>query len=271
MALLETTPSRRWSVALDGEVVELDHGVRLRPEPDLAGLFEGLVLRVEHLVAVVPDGEVITDGLHLERVPGVGSHLDALVQERAPAAIDRVVDGAVVLVGVAAGDVVVVGVLVTPDETEALVDLAGQRPRPDAEGDVSVAGVLEHRHREAVVRRVGAFLEEDVVLVRSLLDPHDPSALGTAAGPAELEAGGGAADRVGLEVSLLGIGRRQKRREGHDHRQEDAGMLHRTLLRATAGGAARIVAAASPAGPEESVKSSSGCLQDGHPGSRHTI
>src|SRR5712692_3849307 len=59
------------SMSVDGEVVELDHGVGLGPEADLPGIFERLVLRVEDFVAVVPDDEVVARGLHLERVPRV--------------------------------------------------------------------------------------------------------------------------------------------------------------------------------------------------------
>src|SRR2546428_3390049 len=102
---------REVSAALDGEVVELDHRVRLRPEPDLSRLLEGFVLRVQHLVAVVSDREVISHGFHLEDVPGVGGDLDVVVQEGPPAPVHGAVDRAVVFVGVAAGDVVVVGVL----------------------------------------------------------------------------------------------------------------------------------------------------------------
>src|SRR6266850_2641425 len=53
------------SMSVDGEVVELDHGIGLGPEADLPGTFERLILRVEDLVAVVPDDEVVARGLHL--------------------------------------------------------------------------------------------------------------------------------------------------------------------------------------------------------------
>src|SRR3989442_14862325 len=54
------------SAPLDREIVELDDRVCLRPEPDPARVLEGFVLRVQHLVAVVPDREVISHGFHLE-------------------------------------------------------------------------------------------------------------------------------------------------------------------------------------------------------------
>src|SRR5712692_10509798 len=173
---------REVSTAFGGEIVELDNRVRLGPKPHLAGLLECLVLRVEDLVAVEPDDEVVAGGLELQRMPRVLGDLHALVQEGSPATVDGVVDRAVVLVGVAAGDVVVVGVLVSPDQAEPLIDLARQRSRPDGQGDVFVASFLQDRHGEAVVRRVGALLDQDMVLVPALLDPHDPLAFGAIAG-----------------------------------------------------------------------------------------
>src|SRR6266545_2117213 len=209
-----TSAIARKSMSVDGEVIELDHGVGLGPEADLPGIFERFVLRVEDLVAVVPDDEVVARGLHLERVPRILGDLDALVQERSPLAPHGVVDRAVVFIGVAARDVVVVGVLVPPDETEALIHLAGQRPRPDAESDVRVDAFLEDGDGKAVVRRVGALLDEDVVLVRSLLGPHDPLALRATARPRELEARRRLPDRVGLELSLGRAGGSGKGKDG---------------------------------------------------------
>ena len=60
---------------------------------------------VEYPVAVVEDDEVIAGGLELHRVPGVLGHFDALPSELAPATAHDVIDPAVVLEGVAAGDV----------------------------------------------------------------------------------------------------------------------------------------------------------------------
>src|SRR5713226_6607350 len=200
---------REVSAAFDGEIVELDDRVRLGPEPDLARVLEGFVLRVKHLVAVIPDREVISHRFHLEDVPGVGGDLDAVVQEGPPLAGDRVVDRAVVFVGVAARDVVIVGILVSPDETEPLIDLAGQRPRPDGQGDVLVASFLQDCDGETVVRRVGALLNQDMVLVPALLDAYDPLAFGAVAGSPELESGRRGSYGVGLEVADHLVTRRE--------------------------------------------------------------
>src|SRR5258708_25308524 len=147
-----TSAIARKSMSVDGKIVELDHGVGLGPEADLPGIFERLVLRVEDLVAVVPDDEVVARGLHLERVPRVLGDLDALVQERSSLAPHGVVDRAVVFIGVPARDVVVVGVLVPPDETEALIQLARQRLPPHPDLAVLVAAFLEARAGKPLVR-----------------------------------------------------------------------------------------------------------------------
>src|SRR2546428_3434123 len=79
----------------DRQVVELDDGVGLRPEPDSAGILESVVGRIENLLLVEPDDEVVPGGIDLQRVPGVLGDFDRLVLESPPAAGDGVVDATV--------------------------------------------------------------------------------------------------------------------------------------------------------------------------------
>src|SRR5947209_15914545 len=53
----------------DGEVVEVDDRIRLGPDAYLPGVREGLVVLVEHLLAVEEHGEVVAPGLDGELVP----------------------------------------------------------------------------------------------------------------------------------------------------------------------------------------------------------
>src|SRR5436305_8993244 len=105
---MEISPCRdRRSIGLDGQVVELDHRVGLGPQPDAPGLAERVVGRVEHLGAIEPDHEVVAARVDLERVPGLRRDFDRMVLEGSPGALDDVIDGAVVLVGIAASEIVV--------------------------------------------------------------------------------------------------------------------------------------------------------------------
>jgi hypothetical protein len=210
--------------------VELDDGIGLRPEPDLPGVLERVVGPVEHPVPVLEDDEVIAGGLELHRVPGALGHFDGLPSELTPAAAHDVIDPAVVLEGVAAGDVVVVRVPVSPDEAETLVDLPGERPRPYAQDDVLVGAFLEHGDGEAVIGLVRALLDENMVRGPAPLDADQPPPLRATAGPAELEAGGRGPDRIGLEIPLHGLSRAHQRRDGADDGENHDRALHRTSL-----------------------------------------
>src|SRR5262249_31904315 len=132
--------------------------------------------------------------------------------------------------GIAARDVVVVRVLVAPDEPEALVHLARERPRTDAQREVLVAAFLEHGQRKPVVRGISALLDEHVVLVRSLLDAHHPFAFRPAAVAREPEPGRRLSDGVRLEVALDGAraGSEQQARTPEGHKQRC--QLHASLL-----------------------------------------
>src|SRR5262249_42235059 len=116
---------------------------------------------------------------------------------------DSVVDGAVVLVGVAASDVVVVGVFVAPDHAEALIDLARHGPRTHRERHVLVGALLDHREGEPVVGAVRALLNEHVIVRRALSGANSPFPFGALAGPGELEARWWLARLVGVEIPCL--------------------------------------------------------------------
>src|SRR5258708_14875941 len=137
----------------DGEVVELNHRVRLGPETDPPGL-ERIVVRIEDFLSVEPDDKMVAPLLELQRVPRVRSHLDLMILKRPPAAVDHVVDRAVVFERVASRDVVVVGVAIAPHQTESLVDAPGQRPPADGESHAAQRLVLHHCPRQSIVRPI---------------------------------------------------------------------------------------------------------------------
>src|SRR6185503_21169656 len=75
-----------------GEVVERRHAVRLRPETDLAGVREGLIVPLERRLAVEGDGEVAAPKLDPQRVPQVRRHVRGGALLLGPPAVNRVVD-----------------------------------------------------------------------------------------------------------------------------------------------------------------------------------
>src|SRR5262249_28650962 len=103
-------PGPAASLAADLEVVEVGPGVGLGPQADLARLREGRVLRFEILLAVQGDGHLVALHGDLESMPLAGGYLQLFLRfQLDPFAIDDLVEAQVVLQGVHAGDVVVVG------------------------------------------------------------------------------------------------------------------------------------------------------------------
>src|SRR5262249_7050942 len=127
--------------------------------------------------------------------------------------------------GVAASDVVVVGVLVAPDHAEALIDLARHGPRTHRERHVLVGALLDHREGEPVVGAVRALLNEYMVVRRALCGANDPFPFRALAGPGELEARWWLARLVGVEIPCLRGRRRcalrKRQRAEAQHRGAD--------------------------------------------------
>src|SRR5882724_1170899 len=119
------------------ELIERRLSVGLGPKADLACLGDRAVLDVEILLAVHEALDVIADHLDLERVPFAGRDLDLGVLEfRAALAADDLIDSEVIFERVHPRDVVVVGILVAPDDAAALVLLALVRLERDGHFDV---------------------------------------------------------------------------------------------------------------------------------------
>src|SRR5581483_507678 len=85
----------------------------------------------ERVFAVECDLEMGAFEIHAQGVPGVQGHRDFGTLELGAFALERVIDGDVVLQRVGAGDVVIVAVLPTPDQAARLVFLSGNGLEPD--------------------------------------------------------------------------------------------------------------------------------------------
>jgi len=98
-----------------------------------------------------------------------------LIQKRLPAAIDHVIDRAVVLEGVAARDVVVVGIPIAPDEPGALIAFAGHGLELHREVDILGRDAIVDSHRKAIVRGISVGLRQHVP-VRRIVSLDNPDA-----------------------------------------------------------------------------------------------
>src|SRR5262249_46602027 len=105
------------------DLVEQRHAIGLGPQSDLAGISEGRVLDLEHLLAVVEYPEAIAAEVDAEAMPLVGGDrsvnpVAALASddvERAAGTVDGLVEDDVVFERVGADHVVIVGILRPPD------------------------------------------------------------------------------------------------------------------------------------------------------------
>src|SRR5437660_1573086 len=197
------------------EIVELDDGVGLGPDAELSGVLEAVVVRVDHLVAVEEDLNVVADHLHRQLVPHAGGDLAVPAIEADAAPLDHVVEVDVVLERVGARDVVVVLVLQAPDDSAALITLAGDRLALHRQAQIFQlrTGV---RDREAVVGLIAVGLGEDVLSAgRAVHRLHHPLARLPLAGECELEPLRRLAGSVRIEVERRrGCGQCD---QGHGH------------------------------------------------------
>src|SRR4029450_8464704 len=129
------------------KIIERRDAVRLRPDAHLSRILERVVVPVERFLAVERHREMGALKIHTQRMPLVGRHLQARPLLLGPAAVDRVVDGDVVLERVRSRDVVVVGVLRAPDQAAGLVLLAGDRLELHFDEPVLEAGIVFQAHR----------------------------------------------------------------------------------------------------------------------------
>src|SRR5262249_51231465 len=117
-----------WVLLLEGrddESVERCLGVGFGPEADLACLLERPVLGCEVLLAVEIAFNLVPVHLDGQRVPLADLHRDPFLGRKLESLPgDDLVETVVVLQRIEASDVVIVGVLVTPDDAAALVLLA---------------------------------------------------------------------------------------------------------------------------------------------------
>ena len=114
------------------------------PQADLSGLLERVVLYVEIRFAVELALDVVALVDNAQRVPAGGGLQVGGGQLSAFAARD-LVDAVIILQRIHSGKVVVVVVLVAPDEAAPLVDLAGDGL--EGHGKVEVAEAVSCRRR----------------------------------------------------------------------------------------------------------------------------
>src|SRR5262245_54315588 len=102
--------------------------VRLGPQADLSGFLDCFVRRFELFFAIKEALDLVTDMLDRESVPGPRWNLDLFLgDELRSFSVDDMVEAVVVFQRIETSDVIVVGVLITPDEAAALVLVAFHR------------------------------------------------------------------------------------------------------------------------------------------------
>ena len=135
-------------------------------------------------------------------------HLDA-------AAILHVVPADVVLQGVRPREVVIVLVLVPPNDAARAIHPTADRLAPDRYAHVPERGAVRHGEREAIVGPIAVFLREHVGAAGGVgRGADDPASRAPRSGPAEREAGGRLPDAGAVERPAGG-GLRSTRRGIH--------------------------------------------------------
>src|SRR6266550_8258454 len=137
-------------------------GIGFSPHAYLTRRREPCVVDVDQLLAVEVDLDVIAAHVRAQRVPDARCdgymhtlHLDA-------AAILHVVPTDVVLERVRPREVVVVFVLVAPDDAARAIHATAHRFAPDSYAHVPERGAVRHGEREPVVCPITVFLREYV-------------------------------------------------------------------------------------------------------------
>jgi hypothetical protein len=133
-----------------GEAVEHGDAVGFGPKPDHASLRECRILDRKQRFAIKNHVEARSLKLDTQRVPLVGGHrglyavatLAADNIQRAASAVDGLVEHHIVFKGIGADDVVIVGVLRTPDNTTGAVLRPGNGFEFHLDEAVADAGVL---------------------------------------------------------------------------------------------------------------------------------
>src|SRR5262249_9044569 len=123
------TAQGSWTLrALGFELIEVRLRIGLRPEADFAGALVGIIRDLPDFLAIQVASHLVTLHCDLQFVPGPRFYFHPFFasQLRAFAGHDFV-DAVVVFQGVHPSNVVVVVVLIAPDETAALVAVAGDR------------------------------------------------------------------------------------------------------------------------------------------------
>src|SRR5882724_11340900 len=204
---------RAWLLRRRREIVELDDRVRLRPDPELPRVLEGVVVLVDHLFAVEEHLDVVADHPYRQFVPHPRRYLAVPSREPVPAPLDDVVQVHVVLQGVRARDVVVILVLQAPDDPAALIALASDRLALDREAQVLQLGARV-RDGKPVIGRIAVGLRKDVLAARRIAHRlYDPLAWFALAGEREVEPLRRLAGGIGIEIErrhLLLLGDRSR-------------------------------------------------------------
>src|SRR5439155_13240683 len=145
-----------------GEIVEQGVRIGFRPHANLTWRSEPCVVDVDQFLAVEVDLDVIAAHVRAQRVPDprCDGHMHALHLDAA--AILHVVPADVVLERIRPREVVVVFVLVPPDDAARAIHSTAHRLAPDRYAHVPERGAVSHGEREAVVCPITVFLREYV-------------------------------------------------------------------------------------------------------------
>ena len=155
---------------IDGEVVEGGHAVGLRPEPHAARGFERVVVDYEEMLAVDEHLKARTPGNEAKLAPLPGGDIHHLAIRKRPAPLGLQVNALplldfvehdIVLERVGAHDVVVVLVLIAPNNAARLVNCSGDGLKSDADIDVGGTERFVDGDGKAIVCLVATGLREN--------------------------------------------------------------------------------------------------------------
>jgi hypothetical protein len=162
-----------WSFPFGLELVEMGLRIGLGPEAHFAGMLERSVRDLPQLPAVQVTFHLVAFGLDLELMPFTRRDLHALLAANLAAFPGHnMVNPIIVLQGIHAADVVVVVVLVAPNEASALIAFARDRFERNAQFDILVVGVLGHTDVEDAAGALGNLGQRQAALGGSRLILH---------------------------------------------------------------------------------------------------
>jgi len=192
------------------EIVKRGNAVGLRPDPDAPRSRNVLVVSLDVDLAVERDANSLAGELHAQRVPLILRHRRVRILDRDPTSILRVIERDVVFQRVGPGDVIVVAVLPTPDDTARLVLFAGDCLELHLDIAIGQLGFVLYAPREVA----SSALLQYIGLGRGAGVGFDGPAMGAAARDAGGPTWGGRPCGIGIKIDRF--------RHGHSFRQDVA-------------------------------------------------